>query len=221
MHLSVATSILSYLYPFLPQPPITHLEPAVVTFRPVHAHAHAFHNTSTQPTLLFHNVTAFHSLTDIPNMATFSDIDSAMYLLDNPNPEIASQPLSIRTRPQIIRRPRIPPPSMIAWSLSARHNRLFPPIPLPIGTYASASRGNTSDIWLAPDMNDLEGDWEDVEVLGPDVTDRQTLITLAKMTSNAYVLPDSGEWWNTDGWNETMPFGWETDADGLRGHVVG
>jgi lipase ATG15 len=69
-------------------------------------------------------------------------------------------------------------------------------------------------------MNDLEGDWEDVEVLGPDVTDRQTLITLAKMTSNAYVLPDSGEWWPLEGWNATTPFGWEADADGLRGHVV-
>jgi lipase ATG15 len=69
-------------------------------------------------------------------------------------------------------------------------------------------------------MEDSDGDWEDVEVDAPDVTDRQTLITLAKMTSNAYVLPDSGEWWGLEGWNNTLPFGWEADADGLRGHVV-
>ena len=74
--------------------------------------------------------------------------------------------------------------------------------------------------WIAPDYNDHHGDWEDVSVIAPDVSDRQTLITLAKMTSNAYVTPESGEWWPTKGWNGTVPFGWEPDADGLRGHVV-
>ena len=53
-------------------------------------------------------------------------------------------------------------------------------------------------------------------MLGPDVKDRQTLLTLAKMTSNAYVTPDSGQWWPTAGYNVTLPFGWEPDTDGLR-----
>lgn len=62
-------------------------------------------------------------------------------------------------------------------------------------------------------------EWEDVEVEVPDVTDRETLRTLAKMASNAYVTPESSEWWGLDEWNSSIPFGWEKDADGLRGHV--
>ena len=44
-------------------------------------------------------------------------------------------------------------------------------------------------------------EWEDVDVEVPDIDDRETLKTLAKMTSNAYVLPDSTEWWGLDEWN--------------------
>lgn len=44
-------------------------------------------------------------------------------------------------------------------------------------------------------------EWEDVEVEVPDVTDRETLRTLAKMASNAYVTPESSEWWGLDEWN--------------------
>jgi hypothetical protein len=44
-------------------------------------------------------------------------------------------------------------------------------------------------------------EWEDVDVEVPDINDRETLKTLAKMTSNAYVLPDSTEWWGLDEWN--------------------
>jgi lipase ATG15 len=44
---------------------------------------------------------------------------------------------------------------------------------------------------------------------------------MAKMASNAYTTPDvDGEWWPLGDWNSTTPFGWEKDADGLRGHVV-
>ena len=60
-----------------------------------------------------------------------------------------------------------------------------------------------------------------MEVAAPDVTDRQTLIAMAKMASNAYTTPDvDGEWWPLGNWNHSTPFGWEKDADGLRGHVV-
>lgn len=44
-------------------------------------------------------------------------------------------------------------------------------------------------------------EWEDVEVEVPDVTDRETLRTLAKMASNAYITPESSEWWGLDEWN--------------------
>ena len=33
--------------------------------------------------------------------------------------------------------------------------------------------------------------WQETDVLGPDVTRRETLLTLAKMTSNAYTKPDA------------------------------
>lgn len=72
---------------------------------------------------------------------------------------------------------------------------------------------------MSPDYADIDGEWDDVEIPGPDVTDRQTLIALAKMASDAYILPGTDEWWPVNGWNDTVPFGWEADADGLRGHI--
>lgn len=55
--------------------------------------------------------------------------------------------------------------------------------------------------------------------LGPDVSDRATVINLAKMTSDAYVLdPSQPDWLNTSlKFNYSSSFGWE--GDGLRGHV--
>lgn len=55
--------------------------------------------------------------------------------------------------------------------------------------------------------------------LGPDVSDRATVINLAKMTSDAYVLdPGQPDWLNTSlKFNYSSSFGW--DGDGLRGHV--
>lgn len=62
-------------------------------------------------------------------------------------------------------------------------------------------------------------EWQDTSVEVPDVTDRETLRTLAMMASNAYTTPNSTDWWGLDDYNSTTPFGWEKDADGLRGHV--
>ncbi|TFK34831.1 Alpha/Beta hydrolase protein [Crucibulum laeve] len=63
-------------------------------------------------------------------------------------------------------------------------------------------------------------DWKDVEVGGPDVEDREVLLTLAKMTSNSYYEPGHAEWYDLgDNWNKTKPFGWDPDADGFRGHL--
>ena len=46
-------------------------------------------------------------------------------------------------------------------------------------------------------------DWEEDEVLGPDVTSRETLLLLAQMTSNAYYeVPGTPGWYELgDGWN--------------------
>lgn len=63
--------------------------------------------------------------------------------------------------------------------------------------------------------------WIDDDIVAPNITDRDTVISLALMSSNAYVrIPQTGDWRNvTQPWNETEPedFGW--DGDGIRGHV--
>ncbi|KAK9900904.1 alpha/beta-hydrolase [Cystobasidium minutum MCA 4210] len=66
--------------------------------------------------------------------------------------------------------------------------------------------------------------WDEVEIDAPDVSDVNTLATLAKMSSNAYSTPDSG-WYDvsndtlSDGrkYNLSSSFGWK--EDGLRGHI--
>ncbi|KAN0123698.1 alpha/beta-hydrolase [Lactarius tabidus] len=63
-------------------------------------------------------------------------------------------------------------------------------------------------------------DWEEDDVLGPDVTLRETLLLLAKMTSDAYFVPGVSGWYNlTEEWDVGMPVGWEPDDDGFRGYV--
>lgn len=44
-------------------------------------------------------------------------------------------------------------------------------------------------------------DWEEIEVEAPDITDRETLRSLAMMSSNAYVEPNTTEWYSLDKWN--------------------
>ncbi|PBL03293.1 alpha/beta-hydrolase [Armillaria gallica] len=63
-------------------------------------------------------------------------------------------------------------------------------------------------------------DWEEDKVLAPDVEDRETLLALAKMANNAYVVPDEGSWYDLGmNWTVSYPVGWEPDDDGFRGHV--
>src|SRR5262245_31024041 len=39
-----------------------------------------------------------------------------------------------------------------------------------------------------------DGDWDEVEIVGPDVESRETLLELAKMTHNAYLDVDDKRW---------------------------
>jgi len=64
--------------------------------------------------------------------------------------------------------------------------------------------------------------WDEVEVEGPNIDERETLLVLAKMTNNAYAeSPDNEREWYDVGpvWNNSYPFGWEPDADGFRGQI--
>jgi hypothetical protein len=42
-------------------------------------------------------------------------------------------------------------------------------------------------------------DWEEGQVSGPDVTRRETLLLLAKMTGNSYYVPGYCKWYNLTG----------------------
>ncbi|KAH7356275.1 autophagy related lipase Atg15 [Pyrenochaeta sp. MPI-SDFR-AT-0127] len=62
-------------------------------------------------------------------------------------------------------------------------------------------------------------DWTIDEIAGPNVTDKETVLSFARMASNAYILePNTGDWEDVGGgYNYTEDFGWE--SDGLRGHI--
>ena len=59
------------------------------------------------------------------------------------------------------------------------------------------------------------------EVLMPDVRDKDTVISLALMSSNAYVkLPQTGDWRNiSEPWDKSESSGYGWDGDTIRGHV--
>lgn len=61
--------------------------------------------------------------------------------------------------------------------------------------------------------------WTTEDIPGPNITDKETVLSFARMAANAYItLPHTGEWEDVGGgFNYTEDFGWE--ADGLRGHI--
>ncbi|QKX60662.1 uncharacterized protein TRUGW13939_07808 [Talaromyces rugulosus] len=61
--------------------------------------------------------------------------------------------------------------------------------------------------------------WVMDEIDGPDVTSKDTILTLAKMTANDYIgEPGSGDWNVISGkFNWSTSFGWQGDS--LRGHI--
>ncbi|KAF2487820.1 Alpha/Beta hydrolase protein [Neohortaea acidophila] len=61
--------------------------------------------------------------------------------------------------------------------------------------------------------------WTTDEVIGPDISDKSTVITLAWAAANAYVQERLKDPWHEigGGFNTSDDFGWE--GDGLRGHI--
>ncbi|GHJ85490.1 hypothetical protein NliqN6_1892 [Naganishia liquefaciens] len=139
--------------------------------------------------LLWHDASAAHSLQD---MRAFDlEAGEAIHALNN-GESIDPPPLVLRTRRIPIMRPRLVPSAAHLCNL----------------TFSQRSS------LLSATM-----EWEETEVEAPDTTDRETLRTLAMMSSNAYIEPNSTDWYSLDKWNISTPFGWEKDADGLRGHI--
>lgn len=121
----------------------------------------------------------------------------------------ADEPLTLRTRRTVIRRAKHRAPHMLSWAKAAKAQRL--------GLQQAANYTG----WSAPSFTPDDDTWEDVEIDAPDMTDRQTVLALAKLAANAYSVPQSDGWYELPGYNATVPFGWAPDDDGLRGHVVG
>ncbi|KAM0334399.1 hypothetical protein ACHAQA_001425 [Verticillium albo-atrum] len=61
--------------------------------------------------------------------------------------------------------------------------------------------------------------WTIDDTPGPDTSDKETVLTLARMTANAYVEDEDQPDWEDVGapFNRSADFGWQTD--GLRGHI--
>ncbi|KAF2425314.1 alpha/beta-hydrolase [Tothia fuscella] len=62
-------------------------------------------------------------------------------------------------------------------------------------------------------------EWTVDELPGPNITDKETVLSMARIAANAYVAEHSdAEWLDVGGgFNYTEDFGWEND--GLRGHI--
>ncbi|QRV90522.1 Lipase [Ceratobasidium sp. AG-Ba] len=62
--------------------------------------------------------------------------------------------------------------------------------------------------------------WQEDDVRGPAIDKRETLLTLAKMTNNAYFHKNERGWYDLGGnWTSDHNIGWDPEVDGFRGHV--
>ncbi|KAL4880446.1 putative lipase atg15 [Aspergillus karnatakaensis] len=79
--------------------------------------------------------------------------------------------------------------------------------------HLAATRSSRAATILSP------ADWTIDTVAGPNVTDRNTVLTFAKMTANDYIeVPGTEDWQDINGkLNYSTSFGWQND--GLRGHI--
>ncbi|EKM78636.1 hypothetical protein AGABI1DRAFT_41055 [Agaricus bisporus var. burnettii JB137-S8] len=94
----------------------------------------------------------------------------------------------------------------------------------PVTTYKPPSFNAYIDSRKAswnPSTQSASLDWKEDVVLGPDVQSRETLLSLAKMTNNAYLNDGEAGWYELGkNWTVSYPFGWEPPYDdGFRGHV--
>ncbi|KAL1843772.1 hypothetical protein VTJ49DRAFT_7482 [Mycothermus thermophilus] len=106
-----------------------------------------------------------------------------------------------------------PLPPLRARSNGLRIQRLVDRRPSVVDPMVARARRQGYASVLSPEA------WTVDDVPAPDVTDKDTILTLAYMASNAYVqTPDEADWDDVGGgFNRSVDFGWE--SDGLRGHV--
>lgn len=106
---------------------------------------------------------------------------------------------------------RLPP--LRARSDATKIQRLVDRRPSVVDPLVAVSRERGYVSVLSPDA------WTFDAIPGPNISDRDTVVTLAYMSANAYVEHTSDyEWLEVgDPFNRSADFGWE--SDGLRGHV--
>lgn len=112
--------------------------------------------------------------------------------------------------------PRPVQTSLRALSHSLRIERLKDRRPSVIEPLVAAARNDEAVwAWMSPSA------WTMDQIPGPNITDKDTIITLAQMAANAYVPePETGEWKDVNGgFNRTDDYGFGWDADGLRGYI--
>ena len=62
-------------------------------------------------------------------------------------------------------------------------------------------------------------DWNHWDVVSPDISKRNTLLQLGKMSFDTYAADNTTEWYDvSDSW-DSSPFGWHPEEDGMRGHI--
>ncbi|AEO69483.1 autophagy protein atg15 [Thermothielavioides terrestris NRRL 8126] len=100
-----------------------------------------------------------------------------------------------------------------ARSNALRIQRLVDRRPSVVDPMVAEARRRGSVAVLSPSA------WTVDDVPGPNVTDKDTILTLALMAADAYAeTPADADWEDVGGpFNRSVDFGWE--GDGLRGHV--
>lgn len=104
-------------------------------------------------------------------------------------------------------------PALIAQTQSTKIERLVDRRPSVIDPMVAAAQEQGRDWSLPPSA------WTIDNVPGPNISDKETVLTLAIMTSDAYVEDENmSDWIDVGGgFNSSTDFGWQ--GDGLRGHV--
>lgn len=112
--------------------------------------------------------------------------------------------------PQPVDEPQL---SLTASSEALTIQRLADRRPHVIEGYLAHARSSGAAVALSEDA------WLTEDIEGPDITDKETVLTLAKMTANDYIEePGTGDWNEISGrFNWSASFGWQ--RDGLRGHL--
>ncbi|GAB7361999.1 hypothetical protein MBLNU230_g2035t1 [Neophaeotheca triangularis] len=105
------------------------------------------------------------------------------------------------------------PETLQAKARSMNIQRMVDRTPETIDKLLGTARARGETLSLPPTA------WTTDEIAGPNITDKETILSMARMANNAYTLTEgTGEWQEVGGgFNYTEDFGWE--ADGLRGHI--